>query len=356
MPGLAFHLTGSAEPRPASRATIFCDGSGGDEWRDGADVELSHWIPNRTPPRFRADSSTEICMNFAAAGIASTFDLAVNNHVDADGILSVFSVVHPETALAHRGVLIGAAEMGDFAAWAETPSQALYQGLTLLIDECKAAAVDPLEIYRRAFAAIPGLLADGAAASPRVRPGLDALAASVALLDSGAVRVRDFGPRFAAFEIPRSVSRDDLARALHVPEFNEALSRKALLWPQARARGRETSVHLVSVESARGWFHDLWYPGHSWADTVVRPAAPGLVRDGDVQRLAFPALAAAVAELAHAERAPGTWRLASAVSAFDGLAGRGFPVVASFLGADGLPAASSLAPADLAARLAGVFG
>lgn len=352
---LAFHLTDSAEPRPASRATIFCDGSGGADWRAGVDVELSHWIPNRTPPRFRADSSTEICLNFAAAGVPPEFDLAVNNHVDADGVLSVFSVVHPQTALPRRATLVGAAEMGDFAAWAEEPSQALYQGLTLLLDEGEAAGADPLEIYRRAFAAIPGLLEDGAAWSPRVRPGLDALAKSVALIDSGAVRVRDHGPRFAAFEIPRRVSGDDLERALHVPEFNEALSPRALLGPQARARGRETSVHLVSVESSRGWFHDLWYPGHSWAETARRPRAPGLVRDGDAQRLAFPALAAAVEDLARAERAPGSWRLASAVSAFDGLAGRGFPVVASFLGTDGRPAASSIPPADVAARLAPVF-
>lgn len=355
MTRLPFHVTGSAEPRPASQATVFCDGAAGAEYRDGMDIELSHWIPNRTPPRLRADSSTEICMRFAAEGMSRSWDLAVNNHVDVDGILSVFCLVQPGTALGHRETLIGAAEMGDFGAWAEPPSQALYQGLTLLIDDCKAATVDPLEIYRRAFAAIPALVTNGAAASERLRPGLDALAASAALLDSGAVRVLDHGSRFSSFEIPRDVSHDDVGRALHVPEFNEALSDKALVWPNARSRGRESSVHLVSVAAPDGWLHDLWYPGYSWAQTVRRPSAPGLVRHGDVQRLTFPALTGAIDGLGAIDRGAGAWKIASSISAFDGLKGRGFPVVASFVGDDGRPAASSIPPGDVAARIAPAF-
>ena len=39
---------------PDSRATIFCDGSADESFRRGVDVELSHWIPNRTPGEFRA--------------------------------------------------------------------------------------------------------------------------------------------------------------------------------------------------------------------------------------------------------------------------------------------------------------
>jgi hypothetical protein len=352
---LDFHVTGSAEPRPPSRATIFCDGTGGAAFRDGVDVELSHWIPNRTPPRFRADSSTEICLKFAAEGMSRAWDLAVNNHLDVDGILSMFAVVQPAAALARRDTLVGAAEMGDFAAWAEEPSQALYQGLTLVIDECNAAGVDVLAAYRRAFDAVAPLADGGAAHDPRVRPGLAALAASAALLDSGAVAVKDQGPRFAAFEVPRAVSRDAFDRALHVPGFNEALSNRALLWPQARARDRGSSVHLVSVEAPGGWYHDLWYPGYCWAETHRRPAAPGLVLRGDVQHLAHAGLAAAAADLARDEHAAGAWKLASAVSAFDGLKGRGFPVVMSFVGADDRPAVSAIPPGDVAARLAAAY-
>jgi hypothetical protein len=350
-----FHVSNSAEPRPPSAATIYCDGSAGAAYREGVDIELSHWIPNRTPQRFRADSSTEICLRFAAEGMSRSWDLAVNNHLDVDGVLSTFSVVHPATALGSRDVLVGAAEIGDFAAWAPLASQALFQGLTLLIDECNAAKTDPLAAYRRAFDAIPALLGPRAADDARIRPGLEALAASEDLIDTGDVRVTDHGTHFAAFEIPRDVSHDEFERALHVPVFNEVLSDRALLWPQARARLRETSVHLVSVEAPDGWFHDLWYPGYCWADTHRRPAAPGLVRRGDVQHLEHPGLASAVAELARAERAAGSWEVASSVSAFDGLKGRGFPVVVSFLGADGRPAASSIAPPDVASRLAPAF-
>jgi hypothetical protein len=110
-----FHIEGSRRPRPASARTIHCDGSAGAGFRSGVDLELSHWLPNRTPPRYKADSSTEICLNFAAAGEAiGACDLALNNHVDVDGVLSLFSVVAPSLALAHRATLVQAAESGDF--------------------------------------------------------------------------------------------------------------------------------------------------------------------------------------------------------------------------------------------------
>ena len=77
------------------------------------DLELSHWVPNRTPAKFKADTSTEICMNFVASGDLD-YDLVVNNHADVDGLLSVFTLLHPATALAHRPTIVSAAQMGDF--------------------------------------------------------------------------------------------------------------------------------------------------------------------------------------------------------------------------------------------------
>ena len=89
-----FDIQGSRRPRPVSARTIYCDGSAGEGFRPGVDMELSHWLPNRTPPRFKADSSTEICLNFAATGGAlADYDLTLNNHVDVDGVLSMFAVV-----------------------------------------------------------------------------------------------------------------------------------------------------------------------------------------------------------------------------------------------------------------------
>src|SRR5262245_58057059 len=123
-----FHIQGSATPRPAARGVIYCDGGTDDRFREGVDLELSHWIPNRTPERFKADTSTEICLSFIASGDRS-FELVVNNHADVDGVLAVFTLVAGEWALEHRQTLAQAAHMGDFWGWGEcTPRIAPSRG------------------------------------------------------------------------------------------------------------------------------------------------------------------------------------------------------------------------------------
>jgi len=51
VPGLYVEGTKLLE-RPESRRTVFADGTSESGFREGTDVELSHWIPNRTPPRY----------------------------------------------------------------------------------------------------------------------------------------------------------------------------------------------------------------------------------------------------------------------------------------------------------------
>jgi hypothetical protein len=110
-----------------SRKTIFVDGSPDQTFRDGIDMELSHWFPNRTPEKYKADTSTEICMNFVSEQSSADWDLAINNHLDVDGILSVFTLIHSEFALQHRETLVEATEMGDFWAWGNERAQRLFQ-------------------------------------------------------------------------------------------------------------------------------------------------------------------------------------------------------------------------------------
>ena len=43
--------------------------------------------------------------------------VAVNNHFDTDGVLSVWTLLDPERALAQRDLLVAAAEAGDFDEW-----------------------------------------------------------------------------------------------------------------------------------------------------------------------------------------------------------------------------------------------
>lgn len=345
-----FHIQGGQSPRPAARAVIYCDGGTDDRFRAGVDLQLSHWIPNQTPDRFKADTSTEICLNFVAGGDRD-FDLVVNNHADVDGVLAVFTLVAGEWALPHRRTLIQAAEMGDFWAWGESPAQALFQTLTLLIRKLQSEKVDANALYLRCFDHVFAFLS-GESIFP-AEPGLAALSDSVALVERGDVARKVVGERFAHYVIPRRLAGNDLARAVGVPGFNAPLSSECLLWPQARARFDRERIHLVSVETGAGWYHDLWVPGYAWADTPRswRPAGLSTHGDSNTHLLEHPALAEAAGELAELERASGRWTLARRLSPFSTLKGRGFPIVLSFLGDEG-PTASSLEPELVAERLA----
>src|SRR5437870_11222534 len=82
-------------------------------------VHFSHWKGNQTPASVKADTSTEIALNLAAAPnreeLTRGIELVTNNHFDTDGVLSVWTMLNGERALELRDKLIAAAEAGDFS-------------------------------------------------------------------------------------------------------------------------------------------------------------------------------------------------------------------------------------------------
>jgi hypothetical protein len=348
-------IEGSRRPRPGSARTLYCDGTAGEGFRPGVDLELSHWLPNRTPARFKASSSTEICLNFAASDAAhGRFDLAVNNHTDIDGALSMFVVVDPAVAVAHRRTLIEAAEIGDFLGWGDGTAMALCQALKLQQLRMESPGSDPVDVYLASFELTREVL--GGARPAEVEPGLAALERSVDAIDRGIVERVVVGERLVHYRLPSAWADSGLPACLHVPSFSEPLSDRAALWPQARARLDAQRVQLVSVPAAGGWFHDLWFPGYVWADTVGLWRPPGLVHagDGNGHRLEHAGLAAAAHALDAGETRTGRWATATTLSPFGALPGRGFPVVLSFMHA-GRPAASGWVPEALREILAPLF-
>lgn len=350
-----FHLVGSRTARPEASRVIFCDGGVDDTFREGTDLELSHWIPNRTPERFKADTSTETCFEFVAGGgLDGGFDLIVNNHVDVDGVLSMFVLLAGDQALPHRRTIVQAAEMGDFWGWGERPAQELFQALSLLMYRLASDNEDVQDICARCFAEARAVLAGKR--DPAWSDGLDALADSITLIETGEVSRSICHSRFVHYAIPRRVAERDLDAALYAPRINAPLSPKTLLLPHARARWDRDRVQLVSVEGQNGWYYDLCYPGYAWADTPRSWRAPGVVNAGtsNLHGLDHPPLAAAASELGHRETASGAWALAQQFSPFSSLGGRNFPVVLSFM-ADGAPAPSALPPAVVREHLADAF-
>jgi hypothetical protein len=350
----ALHITGSHAPRPPAARVIFCDGGVDATYRDGIDLELSHWIPNTTPPQYKASTSTEICIRFAESAVPE-YDLVINNHVDIDGVLSTFALLYPEAAIRHRATLVQAAEMGDFWGWGEPEAQHLFQALACLTATLRERAVDPLESYTLCFERVHAAL-DGARFD-ECGAGLAALRDSVGCVETGEIGRTVLGDRAVHYAVPRSIASRALAAALHIPAFCAPLSRAALLPPYARAKHDAQRVQLVSVETDEGHYYDLWLPGYTWAETVGWWRPPGVTHTGssNAYELRCAALDELVAELTRLETARGSWALARKFTPFATLAGRGFPVVLSFLH-DSAPAPSALPPDAVASRLARVFG
>lgn len=340
--------------RPNSRRTIFADGSPDATARPGVDVELSHWFPNQTPHHLKADTSTEICMNFVASENVD-WDVVVNNHVDVDGVLSVFTLLHPETALTHRTTIVSAAEMGDFWGWGEHPAQVLFQGLTEQIDTRTSANADPQEICEECLAYVDALI-ERRFLDPDVEISLMPLHRSVDWIVSERILRKEHHSRFSAYAVPNELCENRLEMALCIPSFNAAISRDCLVWPQARARWDREKVQLVCFETPEGWYYDLWYPGYMWAETPNSWRAPGLIFSGRTNgyELSNAPLQAAAADLQSREQNNAAWTVETTFSPFSILR-RGYPVVLSVMAGD-RPTPSSLTPDAVADRLAEVFG
>lgn len=88
-----FHVLDPSAILPPVERIVCADGSADGSFRASQDLELSHWVPNRTPARWAADTSTEICLRFAADPPSERYEVAVNNHADVDGLLCPVAVI-----------------------------------------------------------------------------------------------------------------------------------------------------------------------------------------------------------------------------------------------------------------------
>jgi hypothetical protein len=256
-----FHAFGET----AEERFVACDGLVG-----GAGLHLSHWEGNRTPERYKRDTSTESALAFAREAPEELRErLVTNNHFDADGVLSVWALVEPERAREHEELIVAAAVAGDFDEWPDDD-----RGLRL------EAAVRAL-----------GRRADGDRdAYGRVLPELGALAGDLdaredlwgaewqRLIDAeravaaGALEATRVG-RIALFHHRPGVATAGFSGTMRAPDVaalpGPVLSRHA---PAGADRW------LLAFEHEDGAFsYQYERPRHAWADTVVRPriAPPG---------------------------------------------------------------------------------
>ncbi|TDJ73264.1 MAG: hypothetical protein E2O39_05555 [Planctomycetota bacterium] len=91
-------------------------------------LNLSHWPGNTTPTELKHDLSTGIALAFARLPDGRQAELAegcvalANNHLDTDGVCSMFALRYPELALPRAEKLLEAAAAGDFFAFPSEPA------------------------------------------------------------------------------------------------------------------------------------------------------------------------------------------------------------------------------------------
>ncbi|MDI9637549.1 hypothetical protein QM565_17585 [Geitlerinema splendidum] len=327
-PEKPFYIKGSKSKRPKSQCTIYVDGTAGEEFSTAIDIELSHWVPNRTEKQYKAGTSTEICFKYLEANESLSYDLVINNHLDVDGILSTFVLCYPKIALAHRDVLVGASKTGDFWAWSEGLSLKLFQELTLFYRHFEASPIDLQKAYELCFDFILKLLQ-----SPEVTSSVQGiLERQFSLIKQGQIERSEISHRLTAYFVAQALSKGKVKEFLQIPKFNEPLSEEFPFWPQVRNRLDEEKMHLVAVATETGVHYDLWYPGYVWADTQGLWRPPGLILPDSIDaplQIHWPALSQVIQKLNKIETGACSWQLFPEINLFQQKNLRKFPIVAT---------------------------
>lgn len=196
---------------------VVVDGRG----NDATVLELSHWPRSRTPAELKADTSTEIVLNYLRSPKRDEYrrgaEAVSNNHFDVDGLMSLWAVLEPEAALERAGLLVAVGECGDFDCWAgeratkitcalygleALPHSPVRQGLAAVHDFRERTAF----LYRETLPLLPRLLDDPGSFKEYWRAEYAKVEDGRRLFDRGEAAVRELPEiDLAIFELPHPV-------------------------------------------------------------------------------------------------------------------------------------------------------
>jgi hypothetical protein len=298
-------------------------------------IHFSHWKGNETPASVKADTSTEIALNLAAAPdreeLTRGIDLVTNNHFDTDGVLSVWAMLNGERALELRDKLIAAAEAGDFSEMSTQEgvrASIVIQGSDSPTDVgsplAQQLAGEPVNDDARCYELILPqvervLTRTNDYASLWVDPW-NRIALALESFAKGRSRVEEDHEAKLSLVIlaPEIFSSSGFKPTRHCAPFT-AISHHA-----------HGEVFLIATPLDGGWAYRIDYPYYSWAETVVRPK----IERRDLSPL--------MARLNAAKQSPaGHWKIDTSELAS----------AAKFCDANGKLAASNLQPEVVASEL-----
>lgn len=204
-------------PELEREPNVVVDGYG----NDATVLVLSHWPRSKTPPELRADTSTEIVINYLRSPDRDRYrqgaEAVSNNHFDVDGLMSVWAMLNPDAALDHTERLVAMAECGDFDRWSgehatkavcalygleSLPSSPLRQGLAGVRDYLERTAY----LYRETLPLVQSLLDEVDGLEEYWRPEYDKVQAGRELFARGEATVQEEAELdLAIFELPHEV-------------------------------------------------------------------------------------------------------------------------------------------------------
>lgn len=296
-------------------------------------IHFSHWQGNQTPVSVKADTSTEIALNVAAAPnrdeLTQGIDLVTNNHFDTDGVLSVWAMLNGERALELRDKLIAAAEAGDFSEFSSVDglrASILIQGSDSPIDKVGSPLAqlfageefnDEARNYELVLPKVEHVLTHTDFYESLWREPWKRIERALESFARGESNIEE--------HVDTRLSVVTLAPAVFGTDgFEPSRDSAPFTAISHHARGE---LFLIATPLHRGWAYRVDYPYYSWAETVVRPA------------IARRDLAALISRLNELEtNNTGTWQTDSSELAS----------AAKFVDRNGLLTASALDPATVA--------
>ncbi|MCU1502947.1 MAG: hypothetical protein JWM12_2301 [Ilumatobacteraceae bacterium] len=244
----------------------------------GTVLTLSHWPGSPTPVEVRADLSAQIALRaLAHPGWFLGVDAVSNNHFDQDGLAAAYALTAPEAAVARAEQLIDVARAGDFATFETREGARLAMAIAVFAD----AARSPLDaatfagtysdqcgrLYEQLLVRLPGLLADPDSVRALWADEDAHLAASLAAIASGRVRIEEHPSiDLAIVTIPDHLVSDGAHRFAHsfTTEWTEAVHPMAV--------NNATAMLRVLLVQGRRYRLELRY--ESWVMLVSRRVMP----------------------------------------------------------------------------------
>ncbi|HEY8203847.1 MAG TPA: DUF6687 family protein [Pyrinomonadaceae bacterium] len=240
-------------------------------------IHFSHWNGNETLASVKADTSTEIALNVAAAAnrddLTQGIDLVTNNHFDTDGVLSVWAMLNGERALELRDRLIAAAEAGDFSEFSSTDgvrASIVIQGSDSPTDKSGSPlaaqlAGEPVTDEERAYELVlphvERVITQTDEYEPLWRASWARIERALESFGKGESRVEEIADA--------RLSLVTLASDQFGPSgFDPAEQAAPFTAISHHARGE---LFLIATPLNEGWAYRIDYPYYSWAETVVRP-------------------------------------------------------------------------------------